>query len=90
MNEYMIAIDNMDELGDEAFQDLMTHTVKHHKAIAEWIDKQDRLSTKIEVFSEPTAFPILFIRCTPYAAEQLKEAPGVVAVVPSPNLGIVG
>ena len=88
--EYMIAIENITEIGDETFQDLMSHTIKHHESITEWIADQKDLTTKIDEFSKPTAFPILFIRCTPHAAERLKKAPGVVAVVPSPKLGMVG
>lgn len=63
----------------EKYNALRENTAKLRERIIEWIRKQE-LEEEISRVGEPTAFNVLFFICTPKAAEQLVNAPGVISV----------
>jgi len=50
--------------------------------LVEWID-ENGLTTDVVRVSQPTVFNTLFVTSTPWAAERLSQAPGVVGVAPT-------
>ena len=50
--------------------------------LVEWID-ENGLATDVARVSQPTVFNTLFVTSTPWAAERLSHAPGVVDVAPT-------
>lgn len=58
---------------------LQENTARLRERIISWI-KDQGLEGEIAQTGEPTAFNVLFVICTPKAAEQLVNAPGVISV----------
>lgn len=93
MVEFMVVVDKpvptevAGQNGGETYAELVAHTARHRAAIAAWLEEQGNLSSEVAQLLDPTGFPVLFVICTPRAAKQLEQAPGVVGVARSPQLG---
>lgn len=61
---------------EERFQALRSRSIQLKQGLVRWID-QHGLSASVTRISEPTAFNMLFIICTPDLADHLMDAPHV-------------
>lgn len=65
---------------DERYRRLRANTEAHRRQLKGWIDMQ-RLTDQVALLSPATGFNLLFVKCTPNAAQALAHAPGVVEVM---------
>lgn len=65
---------------DERYRRLRANTEAHRRLLKGWIDTQ-RLTDEVALLSPATGFNLLFVKCTPHAAQALAHAPGVVEVM---------
>ena len=63
----------------QRYRVLQANTATHREQLQHWIAAEGLCAEVIGV-SDPTAFNILFVRCTPEAARSLEHAPGVIAI----------
>lgn len=63
----------------EKFAILVENARQHRQQLVQWIQEHD-LADEVVRIGAPTSFNLLFIQCTPHAAAQLAQAPGVVDV----------
>lgn len=63
----------------ERYRRLMTHAEAQRRQITAWIAEQG-LGDAVMRIGEANSFHLLFVYCTPLAAERLAGAPGVVDV----------
>lgn len=63
----------------EKYRLLQDNSEEIRSQLVDWIEKEG-LSDKIGEIDEATVFNVLFVECTPEAAMQLKNAPGVKSV----------
>ena len=66
----------------EKYQILRGNNEELRKGLVAWIEEQG-LSEEISRIGTATVFNTLFVVCTPWVAEELVWAPGVVSVSPS-------
>lgn len=64
----------------ERYRRLRANTEAHRAELQHWIDRHD-LSNEVMTVSPATGFNLLFVQCTPHAAQELVNAPGVVEVL---------
>ncbi|HAJ35609.1 MAG TPA: hypothetical protein DCL15_07935 [Chloroflexi bacterium] len=65
---------------DERYRRLRANTEAHRRQLTGWIDMQ-HLADEVALISPATGFNLLFVKCTPNAAQALAHAPGVVDVM---------
>lgn len=66
----------------EKFRILKENSAKLRMDLIDWIEDQG-LSKEVTRIGEPTVFNALFVGCTSRVADRLRQAPGVVDVVPT-------
>lgn len=66
----------------ERYRRLRANAELHRSELQQWIDRHD-LRDEVMVVSPATGFNLLFVQCTPRAARELANAPGVVEVLPA-------
>jgi hypothetical protein len=66
----------------ERYRRLRANTEAHRARLQHWIDRHN-LSDEVLAMSPATGFNLLFVQCTPHAAQELANAPGVVDVLSS-------
>jgi len=66
----------------ERYRRLRANTEAHRTELQHWIDRHN-LSDEVMAVSPATGFNLLFVQCTPRAAQELAKAPGVVEVLPT-------
>lgn len=64
----------------ERYRRLRANTEAHRTQLQHWIERQ-RLEQEVVRVSPATGFNLLFVTCTPHAAQALAQAPGVVEVL---------
>ncbi|GIK75059.1 MAG: hypothetical protein BroJett021_40470 [Chloroflexota bacterium] len=64
----------------ERYRRLRANTEAHRARLQHWIDRHN-LSDEVLAVSPATGFNLLFVQCTPHAARELANAPGVVDVL---------
>ncbi|HQY90964.1 MAG: hypothetical protein WAU00_10865 [Caldilinea sp.] len=67
---------------DERYRRLRANTEAHRNQLEGWIELQ-HLTSEVMAMSPATGFNLLFVKCTPHAAQELARAPGVVDVLPA-------
>lgn len=65
---------------DERYRRLRANTEAHRRQLQGWIDKQ-QLTDEVALMSAATGFNLLFVKCTPHAAQALAHAPGVIEMM---------
>ncbi len=64
----------------ERYRRLRANTEAHRSALEQWIARR-QLSDEVCTVSPATGFNLLFVQCTPHAARELANAPGVVDIL---------
>ncbi len=64
----------------ERYRRLRANAEAHRAELEHWIDRHN-LSDEVLAVSPATGFNLLFVQCTPHAAQELAKAPGVVDVM---------
>lgn len=64
----------------ERYRRLRDNTEAHRTKLESWIERHN-LSDEVVTMSTATGFNLLFVKCTPHAAEELARAPGVLEVM---------
>lgn len=64
----------------ERHRRLRANTEAHRAQLQHWIERQ-RLEKEVVRVGPATGFNLLFVTCTPHAAQALAHAPGVVEVL---------
>lgn len=65
---------------DERYRRLRANTEAHRRQLKGWLDTQ-HLTDEVALMSPATGFNLLFVKCTPHAAQALAHAPGVVEMM---------
>jgi hypothetical protein len=86
MHEYVISLKSSEEpeqkqSRSQLYEAGRVRTLEITRRLREWIAERG-LSEQVESIGEPTAFPIIAIRCTPEVAAALQQFPDAEAVVP--------
>lgn len=63
----------------EKFDILLKHAQHQREVLIEWIQSHN-LADEVLRIGQPTSLNLLFVQCTPHAADQLAQVPGVVDV----------
>lgn len=66
----------------ERYRRLRANTEAHRGELEAWI-AHHQLSDEVRTVSPATGFNLLFVQCTPHAAQALASAPGVIDVLSS-------
>ena len=64
----------------ERYRRLRANTEAQRNKLKGWLERQ-HLADEVMTLSPATGFNLLFIKCTPHAAQALAQAPGVVEVL---------
>lgn len=65
----------------ERYQLLRANAEAQRKQLQQWIAMHN-LSDEVRSVSQATGFNMLFVECTPHAAQEMLQAPGVIDVMP--------
>ena len=71
----------------ERYRTLKQNAREHKVELEHWLEEKG-LCEEILHISEATTFNILFVHCTPDAAEAIAHAPGVIEVLPAEEIPV--
>ncbi len=71
----------------ERYRALKQNASEHKVELEQWLESEG-LCEKILHISDATTFNILFVHCTPDAAEAIAHAPGVIEVLPTEEIPV--